>query len=70
MELPLGTGEKPLKFLLIDHCAALPKGHDAFPFVENLQFFLRWDQVCVVEHVACFKEIKEVFDPEWEVFLP
>ena len=22
-----------------------------------------------MEHVACFKEIKEVFDPEWEVFL-
>jgi hypothetical protein len=30
MELPRGTGEKPLKSLLIDHCAALPKGHDVF----------------------------------------
>ena len=38
MELPLGTGEKLLKFLLIDHCAALPKGHEASQVVQESRF--------------------------------
>ena len=45
-------------------------GVNAFAFLQDIQFPPRRDQPGVIEHVARFQVFEEVFDPEWEVFLP
>ena len=56
----------PVGFQLgVDGC-----GVNAFAFLQDIQFPPSRYQPGVIEHVACFQVFEEVFDPEWEVFLP